>query len=75
MYAEVDQGDIVRINGAVEETGHPPGTIRQLCHQKRIPFIKRGRAVFFSRRALRAWLASFEVPVRAEIGPSGRARA
>lgn len=68
----VGEGDIVTIDGAARETGLPIGTIRQKCHQKTIPFLKVGRSVRFSRKALRAWLSSFEVPVHGEVALSGR---
>ena len=34
-----------------------PGSVRQMVHLRRLPFIKRGTRVLFDRRAIDAWLA------------------
>jgi len=49
----------------------PKGTIYNWTSQKRIPFIKVGRGLRFSRPALEGWLTTLEVkprkPVKVEI--------
>jgi predicted DNA-binding transcriptional regulator AlpA len=39
-------------------------TVRSYCSQRKIPFIKIGRRVFFDPVAIEAWIKSHERPVR-----------
>lgn len=57
--------DVIAYAQAAELLGLPIGTLYSWVHDRRVPHIRLGtRLVRFSRRALTAWLASREVPVR-----------
>jgi len=48
--------ELLDINGAAKVTGYAKQTIYQKVSNQEIPFIKRGRKLWFERSALLAWI-------------------
>lgn len=52
---------LLTIDELAAELGLAKTTLREWCWQKRIPFVKLGRAVRFRRADIEAWLAEHTV--------------
>lgn len=50
--------EIIDIDTAAKLIDRQKGTIYNLVNQKKIPFIRHGRRLFFSRATLLKWMAS-----------------
>lgn len=52
---------LLTINELAAELGLAKATLREWCWQKRIPYVKLGRAVRFRREEIEAWLRAHAV--------------
>lgn len=65
-------GEWIRAPRVSAEFSIPVGTLRQWTSQRRIPFTRIGRAVYYHRETLRRFFEAHSVPVNECIGPDGR---
>lgn len=54
---------LINIQELEETYGFKRWTIRTYCSQRRVPFVKIGRRVFFDPAAIEAWIKEHERPV------------
>ncbi len=50
------ESDITSIQGAADITNRTVGSLYQLTHKGEIPHFKRGNKLYFSKKALEAWI-------------------
>lgn len=60
------QRKLLTINELVAQYGLPKWTVRSYCSQRKIPFVKIGRRVYFQPEDIEAWLKEHTQPVEEE---------